>query len=120
MLNNYIHQPSTELPHLPQTNGNLPIMRRSWCSVSISNTSYYVARVETVAEQSDSGSGRHRAAPETGATKPNSKATTSVEGLQYIRRCTWLPWWQHSSEPLIRCRYGVCAQTTDGIERPDA
>ena len=58
-------------------------MRRSWCSLIISNASCDVARVETVAEQSDSGSGRHRAAPETGATKPNSKATTSVEGLQY-------------------------------------
>ena len=65
MLNNYIHQPSTELPHLPQTNGNLPIMRRSWCSVIIYNASYDVARVETVTEQSDSESGQHRAAPET-------------------------------------------------------
>lgn len=65
MLNNYIQQPSTELPHLPQTNGNLPIMRRSWCSLIISNASCDVARVETVAEQSDSESGRHRAAPET-------------------------------------------------------
>lgn len=120
MLNNYIHQLSTELPHLPQTNGNLPIMRRSWCSISISNTSYCVARVETVAEQSDSESGRHRAAPETERQNQIQKPLTSVEGLQYIRRCIWLPWWQHSSELLIRCRNGVCAQTADGIERPDA
>ena len=44
---------------------NLPIMRRSWYSLIISNASCDVARVETVAEQSDGESGRYRAAPET-------------------------------------------------------
>lgn len=119
MLNNYIHQPSTELPHLPQANGNLPIMRRSWCSVIISNASCDVARVETVAEQSDSESDRHRAAHETERRNQIQKPLLRWKVCS-TRRCIWPPWWQHSSEPLIRCRYGVCAQTTDGIERPDA